>query len=141
MSPNADFAATGTNVGGIMTVGNQWFAASTSAELSGTSGLMGATSEQPKPVQSEFDAMEAYCANEGRHEKAAILQAKAQNLVSNLVQADGAPGATAYIIAPRLDLETGVAAGLIEKSAGEPLTTAHPVRRSHKGSVGGASRG
>ncbi|UWU12291.1 serine hydrolase domain-containing protein [Sinorhizobium medicae] len=113
-----------------MTVGKQWFAASTGAELSGTSGLMGSISEQPKPVQSEFDAMEACCAIEGRHEKAAILQAKAQNLVSDLVQADGAPGATAYIIAPNLDLETGVVAGLTEKSAGEPLTTAHPVRIS-----------
>ncbi|MHC2357521.1 D-alanyl-D-alanine carboxypeptidase [Sinorhizobium meliloti] len=113
-----------------MTFSKQWFAASTGAELSGASGLIGAKSEQPTPVQPEFGAVEACCAIHVRREKATMLQAKAQILVSNLVRADGAPGATAYIIAPKLDLETGVAAGLTEKSGGEPLTTAHPVRIS-----------
>ncbi|NEK20692.1 serine hydrolase domain-containing protein [Rhizobium leguminosarum] len=65
-----------------------------------------------------------------RREKATMLQAKAQILVSHLVRADGAPGATAYIIAPKLDLEIGVAAGVTERSGSEPLTTAHPVRIS-----------
>lgn len=106
-----------------MTVGKQWSAASTRAELSGAPGIMGAKSEQN-------GVMEACCPIDDRREKATLLLAKAQILVSDLVQADGAPGATVYIIAPRLNLETGVAAGTTEKSGDEPLTTAHPVRIS-----------
>lgn len=113
-----------------MIVSKQWFAASTSAEVNDASGLPGAKSHQPTPGQLEFGAAEQFSAIDDRREKATMLQAKAQILVSNLVRVDGAPGATAYIIAPKLDLEIGVAAGLIEKSEGEPLTTAHPVRIS-----------
>ncbi|MBX4893903.1 MULTISPECIES: serine hydrolase [Rhizobium] len=113
-----------------MAINKEWFPASTGAELSGASGLIGAKSEQPTPVQSEFGAVEACCAIDDRREKATMLQAKAQILVSHLVRADGAPGATAYIIAPKLDLEIGVVAGVTERSGSEPLTTAHPVRIS-----------
>lgn len=79
------------------------------------------------PVAAAPTAAAAAAASDQR-DKAELLRAKAQELVSGLVQTDGAPGAAAYIIAPKLGLMSGVAAGTTRRSGRDMLTAEHPIR-------------
>ncbi|MER9094770.1 beta-lactamase family protein [Mesorhizobium sp. M0700] len=60
----------------------------------------------------------------------AVTGKSTQTLISDLVRADAAPGAAAYIIAPKFGVEAAVAAGITERAGREPLTIDRPVRIS-----------
>ncbi|PAP97918.1 MAG: class A beta-lactamase-related serine hydrolase [Mesorhizobium sp.] len=73
----------------------------------------------------------AACFAVGDHSnQATLLQLKAQTLVADLVGADAAPGAAAYIIAPKFGMEAGMVAGVTERAGREPLTIERPIRIS-----------
>lgn len=109
----------------------QWLAASAVVALLGIPNVVYAHPAQPTPTQAAKCDSTAACFEVGdRREKAQLLRAKAQTLVSGLVRADAAPGAAAYIIAPKFGVDDGVAAGVTERAGGEPLTIERPIRIS-----------